>query len=96
LDCGLCRSSFNQNEGAVEFLKQNPKYILPHHLLSNGKAVDLIIDLIEHCESPVVKKYYVSEFNRLPGAIPYLLTHPELITDSILINPNIFEEDIIV
>jgi len=94
LNCVHCRSSFNKNEGAVEFLKQNPNYIMPGPLLSNGKAVDLIIDLIENCESPVVKKYYVSEFNRLPGAIPYLLTHPELITDSILFNPNIFEEDI--
>jgi len=86
----------NENPGAVEFLKNNPHYIILESLVTNPAAKDLIEEQIlknmDGLMTSMKGQRIFNSINKNPSMIDFLKRYPEFINDHIFDNPNIFEK----
>jgi len=85
----------NLNEAAIPYLTEHPEKIRLHWLVSNPQAGNLLErHVLENLSEvmDVANNDLLISINKNPSMVSFLRTHPELITEAIFANPNIFEE----
>jgi len=84
------------NPAAIKLFEENPQLISwPDFVILPG-AIDMIIAFLKNkieCNK-YMDSAILNKFNLNPAALPFLIDNPGMITDFIIMNPAIFEEDI--